>query len=246
MLGPASGRPSAAGGFAGLLGRCRAGRRGVGRWSSPGSARSAAPRAADASVPFCDDCRAELLEAAGPACPRCAMPVGPCADLAGGCSRVPGAVARVRRGGRARAVPGADPRPLPEAEARAERLDRPLAGRRAGRGAARALGEAGARPVRWVVPVPLALAEAAGDGGTTRPRSWPEGWPGGSGCRPADLLRRVAATPILARAGPGRAGEAAQRRLPGPAPAAGLKGRTVLLVDDILTTARPAGRRPGP
>lgn len=36
--------------------------------------------------PFCDDCRHELVEAAGSACPRCAMPVGPHARLDGGCS----------------------------------------------------------------------------------------------------------------------------------------------------------------
>jgi len=39
---------------------------------------------------FCVDCRVELLEAAGPSCPRCAMPVGPYADVTGGCSECRG------------------------------------------------------------------------------------------------------------------------------------------------------------
>ncbi|OJW23456.1 MAG: hypothetical protein BGO49_02300 [Planctomycetales bacterium 71-10] len=44
--------------------------------------------------PFCDDCRAELLAEAvayrEASCPRCALPVGPYADLAGGCSECRG------------------------------------------------------------------------------------------------------------------------------------------------------------
>lgn len=43
----------------------------------------AEPEAADA--PFCIDCRFELLAAAGAACPRCAMPVGPWGVRAEGC-----------------------------------------------------------------------------------------------------------------------------------------------------------------
>lgn len=41
--------------------------------------------------PFCPRCRAELMDATAPAthprCPRCALPVGPFADLRGGCSK---------------------------------------------------------------------------------------------------------------------------------------------------------------
>jgi ComF family protein len=40
--------------------------------------------------PFCEDCRIELIEAAGTACPRCAMPVGPHARLDKGCSECRG------------------------------------------------------------------------------------------------------------------------------------------------------------
>ncbi len=58
---------------------------------------------------FCPPCRAELLEAAGSTCPRCAMPVGPHALLARGLLGVPGPVARVRRRGRPGPVSRADP-----------------------------------------------------------------------------------------------------------------------------------------
>jgi hypothetical protein len=43
-----------------------------------------------AGPPFCPDCRAELLGAAGSACPRCALGVGPWANLARGCSKCRG------------------------------------------------------------------------------------------------------------------------------------------------------------
>jgi ComF family protein len=36
--------------------------------------------------PICSACREEMLDASGPSCPRCAMPVGPFANLDGGCS----------------------------------------------------------------------------------------------------------------------------------------------------------------
>jgi ComF family protein len=36
--------------------------------------------------PFCEDCRRELIEAAGSVCPRCAMPVGPHTNLEKGCA----------------------------------------------------------------------------------------------------------------------------------------------------------------
>ncbi|WP_169977428.1 ComF family protein [Tautonia rosea] len=39
----------------------------------------------DARAGLCLDCRDELFDAAGPACQRCALPVGPFADRASGC-----------------------------------------------------------------------------------------------------------------------------------------------------------------
>src|SRR6516162_2158351 len=41
-------------------------------------------------TPFCVGCHRELLEAAGVACPRCALPMGPWARGDGGCSRCRG------------------------------------------------------------------------------------------------------------------------------------------------------------
>lgn len=41
-------------------------------------------------APFCEDCRRELIEAAGKACPRCAMPIGPYATVDGGCGECRG------------------------------------------------------------------------------------------------------------------------------------------------------------
>ena len=39
---------------------------------------------------FCGECRRALLAARGPACPRCALPVGPHALIEGGCSKCRG------------------------------------------------------------------------------------------------------------------------------------------------------------
>ena len=56
-------------------------------WCSPGRARSAARRGQGGA--FCPSCRGALLEraakAAASACPRCALPAGPYADLRRGC-----------------------------------------------------------------------------------------------------------------------------------------------------------------
>ncbi len=42
--------------------------------------------AGDLTTPFCDDCRAELLDAAGSACVRCARSLGPYQSREGGCA----------------------------------------------------------------------------------------------------------------------------------------------------------------
>ncbi len=191
---------------------------------------------------FCDDCREELLEAAGLACPRCAMPIGPFANLLGGCSECRG-----RPLGFDRAValgPYQGPfrqlcldlkhernawmaRWLAElvVEGRSEILRREVE-------------EApGLEP--WVVPVPLHWSRRVVRGynqaealavGLARPLR----------LRVRHSLRRIAATPALATVG--RTDRAAIMKQAFRArKTRGLEGRTVLLVDDILTTGATCG-----
>jgi ComF family protein len=186
--------------------------------------------------PFCEGCRRELVEASGPVCGRCAMPVGPWSDRSGGCSECRGralgfdaAVAlgpyqgpirdlclRLKQERNAWLAPW-----LADVlvEARAE-LGRPPEG-------------------AWVVPVPLHWR-----------RQWQRGYNQADALarglarrlslRLVHPLRRVRATPHLARAGRTERAELMQgafhaRGRPSPA------GRTVFLVDDILTTGATCG-----
>lgn len=191
---------------------------------------------------FCDDCRAELLGARGLACPRCAMPVGPHADLLGGCSECRG-----RSLGFDRAIAlGPYQGPIrhlclalkhePNAwiarwlaelvvEGCSEAISKELAA------------EPG--PPAWIAPIPLhwrrrmvrgynqaeALAEAA-----ARPLA----------LKSRRLLRRISWTPALARIGRSERTKIMQEAFRVARPA-GLAGRTVLLVDDILTTGATCG-----
>jgi ComF family protein len=191
---------------------------------------------------FCDDCQAELLGARGLVCPRCAMPVGPHPDLLGGCSECRG-----RSLGFDRAIAlGPYQGPIrhlclalkhePNAwiarwlaelvvESCSESISAELAA------------EPG--PAPWVVPVPLhwwrrmrrgynqaeALAESV-----ARPL----------GLKSRRLLRRVSSTPTLARVGRSERAKLMREAFQVSRPA-GLAGRTVLLVDDILTTGATCG-----
>lgn len=187
-------------------------------------------------APFCDDCRAELLEAGGSACARCAMPLGPWSRRDGGCDACreralgfDGAIAlgpyqgpirhlclRLKQQRHAWLAPWLVDLLV---EARIEAL----------RGQ-----QAGA-----IVPIPLHWR-----------RQWRRGYnqadalarrlAGRLGLDLAHPLRRVVSTPPLARRG--RAERArlmrdAFRTAAHPA----LRGRTVLLVDDILTTGATCG-----
>lgn len=191
--------------------------------------------------PFCAPCRRVLLDdASGRACPRCAMPLGPWENQAGGCAECRGrslgfdaALAlgpydgtirdlclRLKRERNAWLAPW-----LAEVlvEARAEVRQIP--------------GDA------WVVPVPLHWK-----------RQWQRGYnqadalAGGLAkrlsLRLAHPLRRVGATPPLAFAGRVERAHlmrgAFEIRRRGAA-GRGLSGRTVLLVDDILTTGATCG-----
>ena len=192
--------------------------------------------------PFCPPCRAELLEAAAPAtnprCPRCALPVGPFADLHGGCAKCRGhslgfdaALAlgtyegpvrdlclRLKHERNAWLAPW-----LCDLLVEARRAEtRPAPGRR--------LGRAG--------PAPLVATAPAG----LQPGRCP-------GRRPGPAARPPRPSPAQAgqvHGPPGpeggdRAARSHARGLPVPAAIRGLKGRTILLVDDILTTGATSG-----
>ena len=186
--------------------------------------------------PLCADCRGELLDSLGSACPRCAMPLGPWARHDGGCFACRGralgfdaAVAlgvyngpirhlclTLKRERNAWLAPWLAELMI---EGRAELRDLP--------------------DTVWVVPVPLHWR-----------RQWERGYNQAEAlarslARRLDrpfrrVLRRTVQTPILA--GLGRVERAkvlhdAFRARPLP----GLKERTVLLVDDVLTTGATCG-----
>jgi ComF family protein len=191
--------------------------------------------------PFCPRCRAELLAAsdpaAHPACPRCALPVGPFADLHRGCSKCRGH----SLGFDAALALGTYEGPLRDLCLRLKHeqnawlapwlCDLLAEARRAE--LARLPGDA------WVVPVPLHWWRRLGRG-----YNQAEALAGGLGrrlgLRVHRPLKRVRSTDRLAdkgvteRMGAMR-GAFQSRRDPG------LRGRTVLLVDDILTTGATSG-----
>jgi ComF family protein len=186
--------------------------------------------------PFCESCADELREASGRACPRCAMPTGPSARLDGGCSACRGrslgfdaAVALGPYQGPIRAAclklkhgPGAW-------------LARWLADLVLDVHGPRLRAEHD--PV--VVPIPLHWR-----------RSWRRGYNQAEalairfaerlGCPRVRALRRVVAAPPLARLGRGRRAELLRGAFLA-LKARGVQGRSVLLVDDILTTGATCG-----
>ncbi len=189
---------------------------------------------------FCPPCRAELLESAGSVCPRCAMPVGPHAYLDRGCSECRGrplgfdaAVALGPYQGPIRHLC------LQMKHERNAWLTRWVAELIAQSRRPALEAEIKARP--WVVPVPLHWTKRF-----TRGYNQAEALALGLG-RSFKLpvrspLRRTAATPALAlmsrteRAKIMKNAFVIRRRH-----RSGLAGRTVLLVDDILTSGATAG-----
>jgi ComF family protein len=189
---------------------------------------------------FCPDCRRELLGAAGPTCPRCAMPVGPHADLLGGCSECRGqslgfdrAIALGPYQGPIRHLclklkhePNAwMARWLAElvVEGRSEALRLELS----------------ANPDAWVVPIPLHWRRRL-----IRGYDQAEALASGM-ARPLRLkvrspLRRIRATPKLAMVGRTERSEIMRQAFQAR-PSPKLQGRTILLVDDILTTGATCG-----
>ena len=189
-------------------------------------------------APICRDCRDELLGAAGLACPRCAMSIGPWADLSRGCSECRGralgfdaAIALGPYAGPIRALCLrlkhrrdawlarwlADVLSIARADAlHAEEVDDPRA---------------------LVVPIPLHWRRRL-DRGYNQAEALADALAEAMGLRPARPLRRIKATAKLFDAGPTERVE----RLRGAFRCRGrLEGRTVLLVDDILTTGATCG-----
>ena len=186
----------------------------------------------------CDDCRVELVEAAGVACMRCAMPVGPHADAEGGC----GACRGRRLGFDAAVALGPYQGPIRHLCLRIKRRDQAwLAPSLAdllveARGdAMRAIG-AGA-----VAPVPLHWARKRRRG-YDQAEALAIRLAARLDLPMARPLRRVRATEPL-----GPLGRVDRQRLMRGVfradrhRAARLAGRAVLLVDDILTTGATCG-----
>ena len=189
------------------------------------------------STPCCPDCRDELLGAAGPACPRCAMPVGPyesvdrgCVDCRGKPLGFDGAVALGPYEGPIRHLVLA---------MKHERMAM-LAGWLAGvvveaRGASLGLGPGAAVagvPLHWrrYIARRYNQAEALADG-VGRLLDLPT-------IRP---LRRRLGTPKLARLSRGARDAMLKGAFVARPSAGSLRGRTILLVDDVLTTGATCG-----
>jgi len=193
------------------------------------------------SEPFCGSCRRELLEqsakATASACPRCALPVGPYADLHAGCSacrgRSLGFDASLAFGPYNQAIRDLCLRLKHERNAwLAPWLSDLLV-------AARGDALSQLPPDTWIVPVPLHRwrywwrgynqAEALAHG-LARRLNLPVHQP----------LQRVVATPKLATLGLTERGEVMHRAFRARGHP-NLTGRTVLLVDDVLTTGATCG-----
>jgi ComF family protein len=191
--------------------------------------------------PFCPSCRRELLErsvsSAKSACPRCAMHVGPFADLQKGCSecrgRSLGFDAALAFGPYDEAIKDLCLQLKHEQNAWLA----PWLGGLLVEGRREAISQLPADA--WVVPIPLHWW-----------RHWRRGY-NQAEVLARDLakrlglpihrpLRRIKATPRLASMGITERGQVLHRAFRARS-SPQLKGRTVLLVDDILTTGATCG-----
>jgi ComF family protein len=198
-----------------------------------------------ASVPFCDDCRAELIGASTPACLRCAMPIGPWGYTVGGCH-----LCRGRPLGFDAAIAlGPYQGPIRElclmmknhqhgwiapwlgdllVEARPILLEESARSSAAGGGAV-------------VVPVPLHWRRLL-KRRYNQSEELARGLARTLGLRKANVLRRVVQTPVLARLGRTERSRLLKNAFQAhPRRSRLVCGRTVFLVDDILTTGMTTG-----
>jgi ComF family protein len=186
--------------------------------------------------PFCADCRKALSADPRPQCPRCAASVGPFAAVADGCPLCRGTSFAFHKVTRLGPYEGR----LREVVLRMKRAS--------GEALAEAVGELWAECAEArlralgadvVVPVPLHWRRRWWRGynqseALARPLAARLGLP----CRPA-WLRRVRHTPEQKGQSAGAKLENVRDAFRGRG--AGLAGRTVLLVDDVLTTGATAG-----
>jgi ComF family protein len=191
------------------------------------------------SAPFCADCRAELVGAAGSACPRCAMSVGPWAVKAEGCGECRGR----RLGFDAAVALGPYQGPIRELCLRMKHsADGWIAPWLAGvllEARPHLRVEAANSPGACVVPVPLHWRRRWARG-YNQAEELARGLAGRLGLRQGRPLRRVKKTAILAGLGRVERAESLRGAFQSrDVPA--LKGRTVFLVDDILTTGATCG-----
>lgn len=186
--------------------------------------------------PFCDPCRAELIEAGGLACERCAMPVGPWGDRSGGCSECRGR----RLGFDATLALGPYEGPIRHLCLKLKREPNAWLARWAAELLVEAHGPGLlAIGASRVVPVPLHWRRRLVRGynqaeALARPLA------GRLGLPVSQPLRRIQPTPPLARLGR-TARTSLMRGAFRSRKGLALDGETILLVDDILTTGATCG-----
>jgi ComF family protein len=189
---------------------------------------------------FCSACRAELLDASGSTCLRCAMPVGPYADLTGGCSECRG-----RSLGFDRAIAlGPYEGPIRHLCLGLKRERNAWIARWLAElvveGCSEALRtEAKAEGGAWVVPIPLHWRRRLSRG-YNQAEALALGIARGLSLEVRRPLRRVVATPKLARIGRTDRSKIMKRAFRSR-PDEALRGRTIFLVDDILTSGATCG-----
>ena len=189
---------------------------------------------------FCPPCRLELLEAAGPACPRCAMPVGPHARLDGGCSecrgRSVGFDAAVALGPYQGPIRSLCLQLKHERNAWLARWVADLVAQ-----ASRPVLQAEIAAGAWVVPVPLHWTRRFARG-YNQAEALALGLARSLNLKVHEPLRRPLKTRALALAGRTERARIMRGAFTVRRPdRSRLAGRTILLVDDILTSGATAG-----